>query len=223
MVVAWITNHLRNGFFIFRPGRRLRIRHDAHRGCRWAIGDRPRPVVRRPRARLVRPTGMARPGHRAHRWPGRRGRPARHLLAPGQDDDVRGYGRASGRLSRRWVSTGSAPRDNLFGEAVDGGAVAFCRPRVAMLARADLLHPGPRHAQHPGDAELFLGAPVEVDGRHFVEPNDDLERLGLAAVLGEALLELGDVAGGFVPGVGPADPAVAVPSGPLDGGVDRKS
>jgi hypothetical protein len=86
------------------------------------------------------------------------------------------------------------------------------------LALIDVLRPSPRHAEHPGDAEFFLSALVQVDTRDVVEPDDDLERFALAAVLGQSLLDLVDVQRGLVPAVSPADPAIAVARGPIDRG-----
>jgi uncharacterized membrane protein YphA (DoxX/SURF4 family) len=76
MTVAWITNHRRNGFFIFRPGEGLRVRDDVDRGRDRAGRGGRRQVVPRSRARLVQPAGVDRARHRAGRRVRRGGRAA---------------------------------------------------------------------------------------------------------------------------------------------------
>jgi hypothetical protein len=75
----------------------------------------------------------------------------------------------------------------------------------------------PRHAQHSGYAELRLSTSIQVEVRLVLEPEDDLELVGVAAVFREATLELGDIADGLVPGVGPAESAVAIACRASDG------
>ena len=85
MLVAWITNHRRNGFFIFRPGE----------GWEYVMVLTAMGVVvgtigpgavehRRARERAAAPVGVARLRHLARRRRPRRGRPAGRLLAPGE-------------------------------------------------------------------------------------------------------------------------------------------
>ena len=82
MLVAWITNHLRNGFFIFRPGEGweyVMVLTFVGRGYRHAGAG---PVEhRRARVRAAEPVGVARLLDRSGRRWARRGRAARGLLA----------------------------------------------------------------------------------------------------------------------------------------------
>ena len=97
MLVAFITNHRGNGFFIFRPGEGWEyVMVLAAMGV--VIGTLgPGPVEhRRARERAAGPLGLARLRHRPRRRRPRRGRAARRLLAPGQAG-----GGGQGRLSRQ--------------------------------------------------------------------------------------------------------------------------
>src|SRR5688500_5215783 len=101
--------------------------------------------------------------------------------------------------------------DDPFGEPFDRLAVAVGRlAQAGVLPAADLLHPGPRHAHRAGHAQLLLGSAVELGAWHVVEADDDLERFVRPPVLSEVAAELPYVMRGVVPGIGVADPAVAV-------------
>ena len=85
MLVAFITNHLKNGFFIFRPGEgweyvmvltAMGVVIGTLGPGQWSIDGHVE--------RAAGPVGLARLRHRARRRRPRRGRAARGLLAPGQ-------------------------------------------------------------------------------------------------------------------------------------------
>ena len=110
MLVAFITNHMKNGFFIFRPGEGyeyvmtltlVAVAIGTIGPGQWSIDGHIE--------RAAGPVGLARLRHRGRRRRSRRGRPPRRLLAPGEAGRSRQLLSAKRRPSRRAVSPSCGP------------------------------------------------------------------------------------------------------------------